>query len=182
MIGELDIRPHRKSVGQTCDGGNPRLELFSQVRRRRFALRIGIGSNDHLGEGSSSAPIKKFTNAQLLRAHTIDGRQDAVQNVVEAPVPRLLERNDFERFLHNENSRGITSPILAENAPLLRRNHLTLLAVAQGVLQLEKSIAEVLRRSTGAAKEIERDALGGFWPDARQLLKLFDGAMNLERE
>ena len=52
---------------------------------------------------SSKDAFDEFLQLQLLRPHAIDRRENAVEDVVETGVGRLLERNDVKRVFDDEN-------------------------------------------------------------------------------
>ena len=79
-------------------------ELAGKIGGRGFAFDGGIGGEDDLVGLAVLDALHQIRNAQLLRAHAVDGRDGSVQHVIDAVVrARLLDGSDVRGFFHDAN-------------------------------------------------------------------------------
>src|SRR3989344_3545356 len=105
-----------------------------------------------------------------------------MEHMVHTFEPRLLERNHFQRILHNEDRGLIARSTLTNCTTFPERYHLADFAVPNIALQFYQRIAKTLWGSFGTAQKMERQTLCRFWPNAREFGELLNGFLDLGRE
>ena len=92
------------------------LQPLGQVHRRGLALEGRVGRDDDLLEGlarrvASSARVEQLADLEPLGPDAVDGRDGAVEDVVEAPeLPGALEGEDVERLLDDAQPASARGP------------------------------------------------------------------------
>ena len=101
-------------------------QLAGQVQRRTIAFQGGVGRHDNLPHAAGPDALQELVNRQLLGANAVQGRQPAVQDVVESAVRRgSLQGEQVARLLDHAQHRGVAprSAQRTHRSPSVRLQH-----------------------------------------------------------
>ena len=102
-----------------------------------------------------------------------------MQNVIQAFVSCLLERNDFEWFFDDENLGCIAGSVGANRTFFIERNHLTNFAILKITFQSDERIPESFGCGLTGAEQMKRHPFRGLGANAGEFRKLLDGLLDL---
>ena len=123
-----------------------------KISRRRLAFDGRIGGQDHFVHLTVLHPPHQIGNAQLLRAHSMQRRNRAMQHVVHAvKMLGLLDGGDVGRFFHDANQPLIARCAAAIDARINIGNIVADGAQAQAGLHVAHRAA-----SNSASSSLER--------------------------
>src|SRR5258708_932075 len=84
LVRVLEVAPHGQPVRGPRHPGPQRLERALQVKRRRLALDVRIGGDDHLQHTLLTHPLEELRHMDLLGTDPIDRRDHPLQHEVQA--------------------------------------------------------------------------------------------------
>ena len=128
------------------------------------------------GCGGSEAG-EEAGDAELLRADAADGRERAVEDVVDAVVAaRLLDGGDVGGLFEDADGVLVAGGAGAVDAGIDVGDVVADGAEAELFAQDEDGVGKGAGVVVGAAQKVEGEALGGFGADAGELAQLVDEA------
>src|SRR5262245_7930576 len=175
FVGVLQVAANWQSTSKPRDSQPHRLEQSREIGRGCFALQIGVGGKDHLGDLAIRQPWHQFADAQIVRADTLDGTDGAAEHVVEAAeLSRPLDRDHVLGLLNDTDHRRIASWVAANAALLLLCDIPADRAEPDLVFDLGQRVHEPAYIGWIGGQQVERDPLRALGPDPRKSAELVD--------
>ncbi len=157
--------------------------ILTRKPRRALASQVAVASPSSVGLvariTSSTSPRstrgKQRAGPQLVGTHAMQGREGAVEHVVNPHVAASpLDRGDVGGFLHHANLALIAGRVGAIGAGVDVGHVVADRAKAQADLQAAHGLSQRRGVVVGGAQDVKGEALGAFGAHARQLLQLFN--------
>src|SRR5437870_2197958 len=175
LVGVLEIAAHREPAGDPRDADSEGAEQLRQVQRRRLALDVGVGRQDHLARLATLEPYQEFLDLEVVGADAVEGREGAEQHVVAPTVlARPLHRQEVVRFLDDAEQLRVARGIGADPAGILIGDVEAGATGHDPVLHREERFGELAHLLDGALEQEEREPLGRLRPDAGEPLQRLD--------
>ncbi|SPE30065.1 hypothetical protein SBA2_480006 [Acidobacteriia bacterium SbA2] len=177
FVGVFDVAAYGNAHG---DAGHAQslslpLQLLGQVGGGGFAFDGGIGGEDDFFDFSAADPADQVGDAQLLGSYAVQGRNRAVEHVVDAvKMPRLLDCGNVGGFLHDADDLLIPGRAAAVDAGIDVGNVVADRAQTQLGLDVSNRGSEGFGVILARAQNMKGEALGALVADSRQLLEFVD--------
>src|SRR2546428_2190429 len=179
LVGVLEIAAHREPAGDPRDADSEGAEQLRQVQRRRLALDVGIGRQDHLARLATLEPYQEFLDLEVVGADAVEGREGAEQHVVAPTVlARPLHRQEVVRLLDDAEQLRVARGIGADPAGILIGDVEAGATGDDPVLHREERFRELAHLLDWALEQEEREPLSRLRPDAGQPLQRPDQPRN----
>src|SRR5512132_1336079 len=175
LVGVLKVAANWQSTSKPRDAQPHRLEQSRQIGRGGFALQVGVGGDDHLGDLAIRQPRQQLANAQVVRTHALDRADGAAEYVVTATeFPRPLDRDHILGLLNDTDHSRIAAWVAADTALLLLCDVPADRTEPDLVLDLGQRVYELPYIGWIGREQIERDPLRALGPDAGESAELVD--------
>src|SRR5208282_3852 len=177
FVGVFDVAAYGNAHG---DAGHAQslslpLQLLGQIGGGGFAFDGGIGGEDDYFDFAGADPADQVGDAQLLGPYTVQGRNRAVEHVVDAvKMPRLLDRGNVGRFLDHADELLIAGRAAAVDAGIDVGDVVADRAQTQLGLDVANGGGQSLGVILARAQNMKSEALGALVADSRQLLEFVD--------
>src|SRR6195952_1066565 len=175
LVGVLEITAYRQSTRQTRHAQVQGCQVSAEICGGRVTLDVGIGRQDHLGDGAVGEPRHQLTDAELLGTDALQRRDRTAEHVVAtAELTRPLDRDHVLRLLDDADQRGVTSVVGADAAQICLRDVAAHLAEGGLGLHLHDHVGETADIDRGGGEQVEGDPLRTLGPHAWEAGKLVD--------
>src|SRR5215475_15124761 len=175
LIGILEVTADGQAAGRPGDAEPERLDQPGQIGGCGFTFQVRVCRQDQLVDLAVPQPGHQLGYPQVFRADAVHGADGAAEHVIPAAeLPDLLDGRHVLRFLHDTEHRWVTAHIHADLALVIlchvpaRTAELDLLGNFD---QGGRQPAHVL---WVRGKQVKRNPLRAFGPDARKLPKFVD--------
>ena len=121
--GDIELhRPYIDTPTFACQTGNSHAEGLKQAGQehsRSVTLGIGVGGHDYLADASIFDPLQQLVDTELIGAYVAQGRNNAVEHVVQSVVfAGALDGDEILGVGHHAYCGGIALCIRADGAQL----------------------------------------------------------------
>ena len=119
LVRVVQVAADRHPVGDACDLGSQWLQAVGDIHGGRIALDRGVRGKDDLLHGwvTVGHPLFQVLEVQLVHAHAIERRDDALQDVVDAlELAGLLHRDQVARLGHDAQAGVVPARVGADVA------------------------------------------------------------------
>ena len=145
LVGVLQVAPHRQPARQPGHG-DAVAQPVGQIGGGRFAGHVRVGGEDDLRDLTVRDSSQQLADPQVLGLNSIEGRERAAEDVVEAAVlVCALERDDVHRLLDDAHDRSVAAAVEADGAQLLLGQVAAVAAEANALLYLRYRRCERVR-------------------------------------
>src|SRR4249920_1817421 len=175
LVGVLKVTANWQSTSKPRDAQPHRLEQSRQVGRGGFALQVGVGGEDHLGDLAIRQSRHQLANAQVVRAYALDWADGAAEHVVTAAeLTRPFDRDHVLGLLNDTDHSQIAAWVAADTALLLLCDVPADRTEPNLVFDLGQRVYESPYIGWVGREQIERDPLRTLGPDAGKPAELVD--------
>ena len=117
IIGVLEFGTVGQSAGQAGDPYAERCNDAAQVHGGLFTFQVSVGGHDDLGHLAVLQAFRKFTDADIVGADALRGRNGAVEHVIEASeYAGMFDDDHVLRLLDDADLAGLTPGVAADGA------------------------------------------------------------------
>src|SRR6185312_151720 len=107
LVRVLEVAADGQTRGEAGDLEFEVHEHAGDVGRGGFALEVGVGGDDDLGDRAIRETLHELTDAELVRADSVDGADSAAEHVVETTeLAGALDSHDILRLFDDADGRG----------------------------------------------------------------------------
>ncbi len=181
FVGVLDVGAGGDSGGDAgeAEGGGDAADLVGEVGGGGFAFGGGRGGEDDFFDGAVGVGEagEEVGDAELLRTYSADGRERAVEDVVDAVVAAgLFDGGDVGGLFEDAERALVADGAGAVGAGVDVGDVVAEGAEAELGAEFEDGFGEGAGVFVGGAEDVEGEALRGFGADAGELAQLVDEA------
>ena len=179
LVGVLQVAAYRQSTRQSRHAQADRLEHPGEIGRGRLTLEVGIGREDHLGDGAVGQPDHQLADPQLVGSDAVDRRDRAAEHVVAAAeLAGALDRDDVLVLLDHAQHARVAPRVAADPALLVLGDVEADAAELHLRLDLDQHVGEPAYVGGVGLQQVERDPLRALGTDARQPAELVDQVLD----
>src|SRR3954447_18799526 len=179
LVRVLQIAPDRQAGGEPGDAQTHGLEQTREIGRGGFALQVGVGREDDLGDLPGGEAGDEFADPQVVGADALDGADRAAEHVVApAELAGLLDGDDVLRLLDDAEDARVAPGVAADPALLVGGHVPTDHAEPDLLADLGERVHEAAHVLRVGLQDVEGDPLGALRPDPGQPPELVDEVLD----
>jgi hypothetical protein len=177
FVGVFDITADGDAHGDAGDFHADALELLREIGSGRFAFNGRIRREDDFVDVAGVDPRQEISDAKLLGANAVQGRDGSVEDMVDAvEVLGLVDGGDVGGLFDDADQTLVARGAGAVDAGVDVGDVVADRAQTQAGLDVAHGGGEGLGIVFAGAKNVEGEALRGFCSDAGEFLQLVDEA------
>src|SRR5579883_1082236 len=170
LVGVLQVATNRQATCEARDFERQGLEFLLQIVGGVLAFKVRIGSQNHLAHGALLHTLQQFLDAQIFWPNAFDGRERAMQNMIQALIGAcLLQGQHIQRLLDYADHLLVSVGIATYQAGINLGDVETARAIDDAFLHAHDRLGQTTRLIGGTAQKEEGEALGRFYAYPGQL-------------
>src|SRR6478609_4000559 len=179
LVGVLQVSADREPTGQPGDPQPELPEHTGEIGGGGLTLQVGVGGQDHLGDGAVGEPHHQLADAQLVGPDAVDRRDRPAQHVVAAlELAGALDSHDVLVLLDHAQHRLVAPRVAADPALVVLGDVEADRAELHARLDLDQHVGQPAYVDRVGLQEVERDPLRALGPHAREPAELVDEVLD----
>ena len=165
LVGVLDLAAHGQAVGDTGHLEPQGPQFLGHVGGGGLPFKAGVEAQDHLLDPFLPDPVQQFPDADIVRTHSLQGRNHPAQDVVEAlKPPHLFDGQQVPRLRHHHELALAAPRVGAEGTEFLVRKGEAAPAEPNLLFELHQGVGQFQHLGLRGPEEVHSQAGGGLFP------------------
>ena len=176
FVGVFEFAAKRHAACNRGDLHAERSQFFGDVKNGRFAFDGWADGQNRLADFAVFDAADEAFDVQFRRADAFDGRNNAAQNMIKpSKLARLLDGHDVADAFNDADDRAVAARVGANIADVVVADIVANRAVFDAISHRFERVGEVFSNGRVLFDEMQNEAQGRFFANARQAREGFDG-------